>query len=111
MRSVFFDPGQMTARLALEAPVETSDGQGGATVSFAEIASFWARIEPVSELREEQAGADVFTLTHRIWLRFRDDIKAGMRLRKGARVFAIRTWRDPDERGNYLVCLCEEESQ
>ncbi|MBB3963730.1 phage head closure protein [Rhizobium metallidurans] len=111
MRSVFFDPGQMTARLALEAPVETPDGQGGATVAFAEIASFWARIEPVGELREEQAGADVFTLTHRVWLRFRDDLKAGMRLRKGARAFSIRAWRDPDERGNYLVCLCEEESR
>ncbi|MDM9629075.1 phage head closure protein [Rhizobium sp. S152] len=111
MRSVFFDAGQMTARLELEAPVETPDGQGGATVSFTEIASLWARIEPVSELSEEQAGSDVFTLTHRIWLRFRDDIKSGMRLRKGARVFAIGAWRDPDERGNYLVCLCEEEGR
>jgi SPP1 family predicted phage head-tail adaptor len=111
MRSVFFDPGQMTARLVLEAPLETPDGQGGAAVSFTEVAAFWARIEPVSEQREEQAGADVFTLMHRIWLRARDDIRPGMRLRKGTRVFAVRTWRDPDERGNYLVCLCEEEGR
>ena len=31
---VFFDPGQMTARLSLEEPVSTPDGQGGATVGF-----------------------------------------------------------------------------
>lgn len=111
MRSVFFDPGQMTARLELEAPEATPDGQGGATVSFVAVASLWARIEPVSEIRQEQASADVFTLTHRIWLRFRSDITAGMRLRKGERAFVIGAWRDPDERGNYVVCLCEEESQ
>lgn len=40
MRSVFFDPGQMTARLVLEAPLETPDGQGGAAVSFTEVAAF-----------------------------------------------------------------------
>jgi head-tail adaptor len=34
-----------------------------------------------------------------------------MRLRKGERVFTIGAWRDPDERGNYLVCLCEEEGR
>jgi SPP1 family predicted phage head-tail adaptor len=111
MRSVFLDPGQMTARLDLEAPEETSDGQGGATVAFTSVASLWGRIEPVSEIREEQAGADIFMLTHRICLRFRSDIQSGMRLRKGERVFTIGAWRDPDERGNYLVCLCEEEGR
>ena len=34
MRSVFFDPGQMTARLDLERPVETPDGQGGSVRSL-----------------------------------------------------------------------------
>ena len=32
MRSTFFDPGRMNARLELEAPVETPDGQGAAYV-------------------------------------------------------------------------------
>jgi SPP1 family predicted phage head-tail adaptor len=111
MRSVFFDPGQMTARLDLEAPVETADGQGGAALSFVEVASLWARIEPVSEIREERAGAEIFTLTHRIWLRFRTDLRAGMRLRKASRLFVIGAWRDPDETGRYLVCLCEEDGR
>jgi SPP1 family predicted phage head-tail adaptor len=111
MRSVFFDPGQLTARLELEAPAETPDGQGGTTVAFQPVASLWARIEPVAETREERAGSEVFTLTHRIWLRFRSDVRPGMRLRKGARLFAIGAWRDPDETGRYLVCLCEEEGR
>ena len=39
----------------------------------------------------------MFTLTHRIWLRFRSDVQAGMRFRKGTRIFAIGAWHDPDE--------------
>jgi len=109
MRSTFFDPGRMTARLELEAPVETPDGQGGVTVNFEEKASAWALIEPVSVAVEEQAGM-TFTRTHRIWLRWRGDIVQGMRLRRDARIFWIGATQDPDETGRYLICHCEEKS-
>jgi SPP1 family predicted phage head-tail adaptor len=108
MRSTFFDPGQMTARLELEAPVEKPDGQGGAVITFEARASAWALIEPVGYAIEEEADGRVFTLTHRIWLRWRPDIAAGMRLRKGARIFWIGATQDPDETERYLICHCEE---
>jgi SPP1 family predicted phage head-tail adaptor len=110
MRSTFFDPGQMTARLALEAPVDTPDGQGGSTKSFVETASAWALIEPVGDAVEEQASAEIFRRTHRIWLRFRTDVAAGMRLRKGARIFWIGGTQDPDDSRRYLICHCEEKA-
>ena len=109
--AVVLDPGAMSARLVLERPVEVADGQGGAAVSFEAVGSLWARIEPVAESREERAGSDLVTLTHRIWMRFRGDIVSGMRLRRGERVFVIRSLRDPDEGGRYLVCLCEEDGR
>ena len=108
MRSSFFDPGRLTARLDLEAPVETGDGQGGASVAFESRAALWALIEPVSQTIGEEAGGRIFTLTHRIWLRWRQDVAAGMRLRKGARLFCIGATEDPDETRRYLVCHCEE---
>lgn len=108
---VFFDPGQMTARLILEEALRQADGQGGAETGWQETAALWARIEPVSVLLGEMAGAATGTITHRIWLRFRAGISAGQRLRKGERVFAIRLVRDPDETGRYLVCQCEEEGR
>jgi SPP1 family predicted phage head-tail adaptor len=111
MSAVMFDPGQMTARLQLERQVETSDGQGGASVSFEPVGLVWACIEPLGESREERAGAEIVTLTHRIWLRFRAGLAGGMRLRKGKRIFAIRSLRDPDETGRYLLCLCEEDGR
>jgi len=102
------DPGALSARLVLERPVETPDGQGGAERAFSAFATLWARIEPVAAQADEAAGTLRVTVTHRIWLRRRDDLAGGMRLRKGARLFAIHTFRDPDETGRYTLCDCEE---
>jgi SPP1 family predicted phage head-tail adaptor len=108
---VFFEPGSMTARLDLEVPQAAPDGQGGATVTWEVTASLWARIEPVSFVVEEQGAAESGTISHRIWVRFRDSISAGQRFRKGLRVFAVKLVRDPDETRRYLVCQCEEEAR
>ena len=102
------DPGALNARLVLERPVETPDGQGGVTVGFSALATLWARIEPVAARAEEAAGALPVTVTHRIRLRRRNDLAGGMRLRKGARLVAIRAFCDPDESGRYTLCDCEE---
>ncbi len=108
---VFFDPGQMTARLSLETAAASPDGQGGADTTWSETAALWARIEPVSFQVRHEAGAETGTVTHRIWVRFRRDIEAGQRFRKGERVFLVKLVRDPDETQRYLVCQCEEEAR
>jgi len=108
---VLFDPGSMTARLDLQAPQAVPDGQGGATVTWEVMASLWARIEPVSFVVEEQAAGEGGTISHRIWVRFREDVSAGQRFRKGARTFLVRLVHDPDETRRYLVCQCEEEAR
>lgn len=108
MPVLFFDPGQMTARLELEKADAMSDGQGGASLAWVSIGALWARIEPVNMVPDEVAGQERGLLTHRIWIRHRADIETSMRLRKGGRIFDIRALRDPDETRRYLVCLCEE---
>ena len=104
-----FDPGEMTARLTLSRPVAVSDGQGGAVVTHEAVAALWARIVPLAAAIEERAGAELVTLTHRIWIRHRADMQAGMRLEKGARRFAVKSAHDPDETRRFLVLSCEEE--
>ncbi|MGV8936009.1 MAG: phage head closure protein [Allorhizobium sp.] len=106
-----FDPGAMTARLALEAPVETADGQGGVTVTHSPVAAVWARIEQQQLSLDERAGGEIVRITHHIWIRRRSDIFAGMRFSKGVRVFVIKAFFDPDESGRYLICRCEEEGR
>lgn len=106
----FFDPGRLTARLTLERPVETPDGQGGATLAFDTVAHCWALVEPIAMPEALERGQDRFRVSHRIRLRHRDDLTAGMRLRLGARIFTIRSHRDPDGTGRVTVCRCEEET-
>jgi SPP1 family predicted phage head-tail adaptor len=108
VKARIIDPGAFSARLTLEGPVETPDGQGGAERGFAALATLWAAIEPVAARADEAAGTLPVTVTHRIRLRHRGDIAGGMRLRKGGRIFAIRAFRDPDETERYTLCDCEE---
>jgi phage head-tail adaptor, putative, SPP1 family len=108
MASAFLDPGRMTARLVLETPAETPDGQGGAAVTWEAVRSLWARVEPARVAEAEEAGAATATTSHRIWVRFREDIVAGQRFRKGGRIFLVKWVRDPDETRRFLVCHCEE---
>lgn len=108
MNLTFLDAGQLTARLDLESPVETPDGQGGVTVSHAVESSHWARLEPVSADLVELGHVERERVTHRIWIRHAAGVTAGKRFRKGTRVFDILTVSDPDETGRYLVCRARE---
>ncbi len=102
------DPGQLSARLRLERPLRASDGQGGHEVSFETVAMLFGRIDPVSVMREEDGARTRSLATHRVLIRARNDIKAGMRFRIGARVLSISGVIDADGSGRYLTCHVEE---
>jgi SPP1 family predicted phage head-tail adaptor len=108
MNMTFLDPGQLTARLELEARVEAPDGQGGVTFGHVAESGHWARIEPVAADLIELGHALRQEATHRIWIRAADGVIAGKRFRKGSRIFDILTVSDPDESGRYLVCRVRE---
>ncbi|MBB4954488.1 SPP1 family predicted phage head-tail adaptor [Agrobacterium vitis] len=103
------DPGKMCARLTLQQPMDTFDGQGGVARNWQDVATLWAQVEPQSVSREEQGEAEIATVTHAITLRHRVDLARGWRLAKGSRIFTIRAWRDPDESQRFLVLDCAEE--
>jgi SPP1 family predicted phage head-tail adaptor len=105
------DAGRLKHEMTLEEPVETSDGAGGFTTVWTSVATLWARLEPLDPAREAWAGRDAAEQTHRITIRFRDDVKQGMRLRKSTRLFPILSVRDADETGRYLICRTREESE
>jgi len=77
-------------------------------VGFEAVADVWARVEPLAADVEEVAGAGRVIVTHHVWLRFRADLAAGMRLVKGTRRFVVESVRDPDETGRLLLCRCRE---
>jgi SPP1 family predicted phage head-tail adaptor len=102
------NPGLLNRRLTLEAPVESADGAGGVVREFETVATLWAEVTPVSAARAieaERAGARV---THRIGIRFADDITTRHRFRDGDRAFHIVSLRDRDGRKRFLAIEAEE---
>lgn len=111
MRSLLLDAGSLRHELVLQSAAPLPDGLGGHAESWSEIASLFGLIEPVSANSVAGAGQTLETVTHRITMRSRADIRSGMRLVRGPRVFDIVTVHDPDESGRYLVCRVREEGR
>ena len=102
--------GARARRFVLERPIETPDGFGGVLRTFAPGPQLWAAIEAVAAEERVRAGRTEQAGTHRVTLRYRDDVTAAMRLSRGLRRFDIRSAVDPDGRRRDLVCLVEEVS-
>jgi SPP1 family predicted phage head-tail adaptor len=100
--------GNLRHLVTLEIPSATPDGAGGQSMVWQTLVQVWAEITPLAA--EEITSADQVEAraTHRIRIRWRSDVTAAMRVRLGARLFAIRGVTDQGERGRYLVLLCEE---
>ena len=87
MPTLLLDPGALATRLSLQRPDERPDGQGGATTAWETVAALWGRVEPVSAFGRELAGQSGQVVTHRIYLRARNGIVAGMRLDEAGKIF------------------------
>jgi SPP1 family predicted phage head-tail adaptor len=108
MRTLFLDPGSLRAELSLQAATPVADGLGGHAENWAEVATVFARIEPVSAASRFGPDQTVESVTHRVTLRWRNGVAAGMRFARQARIFDIVTVHDPDDTGRYLVCRVRE---
>jgi SPP1 family predicted phage head-tail adaptor len=108
MRMEFVDPGSFRHEFALETVTLSSDGAGGHGETWTEIARFLARLEPIAARSAFGAGQTLETVTHRVTLRHRPDVRSGMRLRRLDRILEIVTVHDPDETGRYLICNARE---
>lgn len=109
MLTTTIDPGQLRTEFALEQATPVADAMGGHVEQWDEVAIVFGRIEPVGAAMRFGAGQALETVTHRVTIRHRDGISSGMRLRKGARRFAIVSIHDPGESGRYLVLRTREE--
>ena len=102
------DPGELNRRLVLEAPVETADGAGGVTRSYATVTTLRAAVRPASARGDVVAAAAGATVTHRIVVRARTDLTTRHRLRDGTRIFRIVALRDQDRTGRFTELAAEE---
>jgi SPP1 family predicted phage head-tail adaptor len=105
-----YDPGWLRHRVTIEIAEAAPDAAGGETVSWSPFATVWARIEPTGEREEVVADHLAGVVTHRVTIRWRDDIVGGMRIAYRGRLFRVLTVHDPEETQRYLVARAAEET-
>ncbi len=102
------DPGELNRRLVLEAPVETADGAGGVTRSYATVTTLWAAVRPASARGDVVAaavGRHGDASHHRARaLRSHDPASPARR----PRIFRIVALRDHDGTGRFVEIAAEE---
>jgi len=100
--------GKLRHRLRIDYPVDTDDGSGGTTRTWATLATVWARIEPLGASERVEADRIEAVIRHRVTLRHRGDLTHAMRFVTGTRVLKIEGIRGGDEHDRFLICDCEE---
>ena len=100
--------GALRHRLTLQTQSRSSDGGGGATVTWADTATVWGSINSLSGTELYEAQKINPKLTHEIEIRYRSGISPKMRAKYGSRIFNIESVQNKDERNAMLRLVCEE---
>lgn len=108
MKMEFIDPGTLRHEVMLQKAELIADGAGGHQENWVEVATMFARVEPVSAQSSFGAAQPLETATHRVTLRYREGLQGGMRFIWRGRILAIITVHDPDETQRYLICRARE---
>lgn len=98
-------------RVRLQAPAAADDGAGGVSTVWSDVATLWAAIGPSgpgSTAERVDAGRLEAAARLRVTIRHRAGLTHAMRFALSGRVLAITGIADPDGRGRFLVCDCEE---
>jgi SPP1 family predicted phage head-tail adaptor len=100
-------------RLTLQQEARTADGAGGYVRSWNNIGELWAEISSLSNrsvFGYEKLVADQIqsVITHKIIIRYRNNIITDMRLLYESRIFNIRAIKNVNENNEILELLVEE---
>lgn len=102
--------GKQRLLLTLQEQTLTSDGGGGFSASWADVAEqpqIHVEIEALSGGEKFINRQIAFRATHRISMRYRADIDATMRLTDGPAIYGILSVLDPDGQQRSLSVIAE----
>jgi len=96
-------------RVVLQKKTTTDDGMGGIVETWTDIDEMWAAIEPVDMKEKSFAQQIGYTITHKIYIRYRNDVAPGDRIVYDGTVYKIVSVINPKEADVFLELLCEGE--
>ena len=101
--------GDLNKLIELQKPVETSDSMGGYTTTYSTEYSAWAGIWPLSVNEQLKAGQLAGSVTHRIRIRYIEELRANWRVKFGTRYFNIEGPPiNKNERNREFDLICRE---
>lgn len=100
--------GDLRHRITVERSTETRDDYGGQTVAWTTRFSAWAKITPMSTSQILYARQLEHRVSHKIVIRFRDDIEIDDRISYDSRIFHVRGYKNVEERDRWLEIEAEE---
>ena len=91
-------PGELNRRLVLQASVETTDGEGGVTRTFADVTALWAKVVPLTARADITAASLGAALRFTIFIRARGDVTTRHQFSEGERVYRVIAVRESADR-------------
>lgn len=100
--------GELRNRITIQQKSVTRDTYGGETVTWTDVATVWAAVEPISGreyFSSQQIQAEVTT---RIRIRHKTGITPVMRVSWGTRLYDIISVIEINERNREIHLMCKE---
>lgn len=103
--------GQLRTPLGLYRAEETPDGRGGVETRWVFHSRIWAHIDPRLSREVDRNGRRTVNQSYQVTTRYRSDLPERLRILWNERILRVINFSDPDNRGERLHFICEEEQQ
>lgn len=100
--------GDLRQRITFQEAEKTSDGYKGHTISWQNVVTVWAKVQPLSGREYFSAHQIKAEVTHRVKVRYRTDITEKMRIKLNGRHLNIKSILDLEEKHQMLEIMCKE---
>lgn len=103
--------GPLRHRVTIQRNTPAQNSFGEPVASWSALATIWANVLPSSGRENFIASGEqeLATITHRVQMRYRNDLTPKMRIVWDGRNLDIESVQDPSGKREYLMVLCREQ--
>ena len=101
--------GDLRHRITFQKPVKVPDGYKGHTVTWQDVITVWASVEPLSGREYFYAHQITAEVTHRVRIRYNEKVITEMRIKYEDRILTIESIIDLKERREFQEILVRED--
>lgn len=98
----------MNQRVTIQSASRVVDAGGGNALTWADVATVWARVMPIIGREQIEAGALQGVTTYRVTIRWRTGITHSVRLLWGSKYLNVRSIISPTERSFFIEMVCDD---